>query len=148
MSNPAEESKAAEATRTVVMERVFAHPPEKVWRALTESKLLAQWLMNNDFEPETGRAFQFRAEPMPQWNGVIDCKVLVMEPLKWLSYSWVSMGLESVVVFTLTPAEGGTQLRMEQSGFRADQEHAYKGASYGWQKFFDGLEHLLDGGAR
>jgi uncharacterized protein YndB with AHSA1/START domain len=147
MSNSAEESKAAEATRSVVVERVFAHAPEKLWRALTESKLLAQWLMNNDFEPVTGQEFQFRAEPMPQWNGVIDCKVLVVEPLQRLSYTWVSGGLESVVLFTLTPAEDGTRLRMEQSGFRADQEHAYKGASYGWQNFFNGLEHLLDGGA-
>ena len=143
MSNPAEESRAAEGTRSVVVERVFAHSPEKLWRALTESKLLAQWVMNNDFEPEMGRVFQFRAEPMPQWNGVIDCKVLVVEPLKRLSYSWASMGLESVVLFTLTPAEGGTHLRMEQSGFRTDQEHAFKGATYGWRRYFEELEHLL-----
>ena len=143
MSNPAEESRAAEGTRSVVVERVFAHSPEKLWRALTESKLLAQWVMNNDFEPEMGRVFQFRAEPMPQWNGVIDCKVLVVEPLKRLSYSWASMGLESVVLFTLTPAEGGTHLRMEQSGFRPDQGQAYGGAKFGWQNFFAKLEEVL-----
>ncbi len=67
-------------------ERVFPHPPEKLRRALTESPLLAQWLMNNDFEPVIGRKFQFRADPMPNWNGVIDCEVLVVEPLEQIRY--------------------------------------------------------------
>ena len=139
------ESNAAETTRTLVIERVFPHPPEKLWRALTESPLLAQWLLNNDFEPVVGRKFQFRSDPVPNWNGVIDCEVLAVEPLKQLSYSWGTLGLGSVVLFTLTPAEGGTHLRMEHSGFRADQEQAYKGANYGWQRFFGNLERVLGG---
>jgi uncharacterized protein YndB with AHSA1/START domain len=143
MNNPAEGSNAAEGTRTVVIERVFPHALEKVWRAISESPLVAQWLVKNDFEPVVGRKFQFRFDPMPQWDGVIDCQVLVVEPLKRLSYSWGSLGLESVVLFTLTPAEGGTHLRMEQSGFRPDQQQAYGGAKYGWQKFFDGLERVV-----
>ena len=136
---------SVETTRTVVIERVFAHSPEKLWRALTESPLLAQWLMNNDFEPQVGRKFQFRADPVPNWDGIIDCEVLVVDPLKQLSYSWGTLGLGSVVLFTLTPAEGGTSLRMEQSGFRPDQEFAYKGATYGWQKFLGALEQVLGG---
>jgi uncharacterized protein YndB with AHSA1/START domain len=131
--------------RTVVLERVFPHGPEKVWRALTENRLIAQWLMKNDFEPVVGRKFQFRAEPMPQWDGVIDSEVLIVDDLKRLSYSWNSSGLESVVLFTLTPAEGGTHVRMEQSGFRPDQQQAYGGAKYGWQRFFDGLERIVGG---
>ena len=145
MSNPAALSNTAESTRTLVIERVFPHPPEKLWRALTESPLLAQWLMNNDFEPAVGRRFQFRADPVPNWNGVIDCEVLIVDPLKQLSYSWSALGLDSVVLFTLTPAEGGTHLRMEHSGFRPDQEMAYKGANYGWQKFFGSLERVVGG---
>ena len=136
-------SDATESTRSVVVERVFAHSPEKVWRALTESPLMAEWLLKNDFAPTVGKRFQFRSEPMPQWDGMIDCEVLVVEPLKRLSYSWAALGLESVVEFTLTPAEGGTHLRMEQSGFRADQEMAYKGAGYGWQRFLGALEKVL-----
>jgi uncharacterized protein YndB with AHSA1/START domain len=135
-----------ESTRTVVIERVFAHPPEKLWRALTEGPLIAQWLMKNDFEPVAGRKFQFRSEPMPQWDGVIDCEVLVVDPLKQLSYSWGALGLDSIVLFTLTPAEGGTQVRMEHSGFRPDQQQAFGGAKYGWQKFLGNLERLLEGG--
>ena len=147
MSNAAEVGNAAEGTRTVVVERVFPHAPEKVWRALTESPLVTQWLMKNDFEPVVGRKFQFRSEPVPNWNGVIDCEVLIVDPLKQLSYTWGSLGLESVVLFTLTAVEGGTHLRMEHSGFRPDQQQAYGGAKYGWQHFFDGLERVLGGGA-
>lgn len=140
MMNPVEN------TRIVVTERTFPHSQEKLWRALTESPLLAQWLMNNDFEPVVERKFQLRAEPVPGWDGVIDCEVLIVDAPKTLSYSWRSMGLDSVVRFTLTPAQGGTHLRMEQSGFRADQQAAYQGATYGWQKFFVSLERVLGGG--
>lgn len=137
MSNPA----------TLIVERAFAHPPEKLWRALTETALLAEWLMNNDFEPTVGRAFQFRSQPAPGWDGVIDCKVLVVDPLKQLSYTWSSMGAEFVVLFTLASAEGGTHLRMEQSGFGPEMPQAYGGAKYGWQNFFNKLDKVLGGGA-
>jgi len=147
MSNPAAGSSVsspAESTRTVVVERVFPHPPEKLWRALTESPLLAQWLMKSDFKPVAGHRFQFRAEPAPNWSGTIDCEVLAVEPLKRLSYSWGALGVGSVVLWTLTPAEGGTHLRMEQSGFGPDREANYKGAMYGWRKFFGNLERMVE----
>jgi uncharacterized protein YndB with AHSA1/START domain len=42
------------ATRSLVVERVIPHPPEKIWRALTEGPLIEEWLMANDsgFRPE------------------------------------------------------------------------------------------------
>ena len=140
-------SNSPDDTRTLVIEKVFHHPPEKLWRALTESPLLAQWLLKNDFQPVVGQKFQFRSEPMPQWDGMIGCEVLVVEPLKQLSYTWSALGLESVVLWTLTPAESGTHVRMEQSGFRPDQQQAYGGAKYGWQRFLDNLERVLGGDA-
>ena len=76
---------------------------------------------------------------MANWNGVIESEVRVVEPNSKLSYSWVSMGLESTVVWTLVATGGGTLLRMEHSGFRSDQDAAYKGANYGWQKFIGNL---------
>ncbi len=130
-------------TSTLVIERVFAHPPEKLWRALTESSLLAEWLMSNDFEPVAGRRFRFQAGAMPTWDGAIDCEVQVVEPWKRLSYRWSALGLDSVVLWMLTAVDTGTRLRLEHSGFRADQEKAYKGANYGWQKFLGNLERLL-----
>jgi uncharacterized protein YndB with AHSA1/START domain len=115
------------------------------------SPLLAQWMMNNDFEPVAGHKFQFRAEPMPNWNGIVDCEVLIVDPLKSLTYSWGVGGSESgmqwVVEWTLTPADGGTHVRMEQSGFHPDQQAAYQGANYGWQRFFGNLERVLGGAA-
>jgi len=136
-------SEVSTATRSVVVEKEFAYPPEKVWRALTESDLIVQWLMENDFRPEVGHVFQLRSTPMPHWNGIIDCKVVTVEPPERLSYTWGSMGMESVVAWTLAPTPGGTLVRMEQSGFREDQEANYKGAMYGWQKFFGGLERVV-----
>ena len=131
-------------TRTLVIEREMPHPPEKIWRALTQSSLMEEWLMKNDFQPEVGHRFTFRATPMAKWNGVIDCEVKAVEPYSRLSYSWGSLGMESVVTFTLTPTESGTHLRMEQSGFRPDQEANYKGANYGWQKFIGNLERVVE----
>lgn len=137
-------SQSEEQTRSVVIEKIFAHPPEKLWRALTEPALLTQWLLRNNFLPEIGREFQFRNEPVGGWDGVIECKVLAIHPLQRLVYSWRAFGHESTVEFTLAPAEGGTHLRMEHSGFRADQDAAYQGAHYGWQRFIGKLQRLID----
>ncbi len=86
---------------------------------------------------------------MRNWNGIVDCEVLVVEPLRRLSYNWgvggSDSGLQWVVLWTLTPAEGGTHVRMEQSGFRPDQQAAYQGAKYGWQKFIGNLERVIGG---
>jgi uncharacterized protein YndB with AHSA1/START domain len=133
------------ATRSLVIERELPHPPQKIWRALTQGALIKEWLMDNDFQPVVGHKFNFRSPPMPQWDGIIASEVLVIEPHKKLSYSWGSMGLESVVVWTLVPTKGGTLVRMEQSGFRPDQEANYQGANYGWQKFIGGLERVVGG---
>ena len=138
-------------TRSLVIERVMPHAPEKIWRALTQGALIAEWLMANDFQPVVGHKFTFRMEPIAHWNGVTDCEVLAVEPLKRLSYSWsasgaeAANGLKTVVTWTLTPAEGGVCVRMEQSGFRPQDERNYKGASYGWQKFVAGLDRVAGG---
>jgi len=132
-------------TRTVVVEREMAHSPEKIWRALTEGRLIEEWLMTNDFLPVVGHRFTFRAAPVPGWSGIIESEVLVVEPHVRLVYSWGSMGVGSVVTWTLTPTESGTHLRMEQSGFGPDQEANYKGAKYGWNKFIGNLERIVGG---
>jgi uncharacterized protein YndB with AHSA1/START domain len=131
--------------RTLVIEKELPHPPEKVWRALTQSPLMKEWLMESDFQPVVGHKFQFRSKPMPNWNGIIDSEVLVVEPHKKLSYSWGSLGLESVVVWTLAATEGGTLLRFEQTGFGPDQGANYNGAKYGWTGFIGKLEQVVGG---
>jgi uncharacterized protein YndB with AHSA1/START domain len=136
---------ATPTTRSVVIEKELTHPPGKIWRALTQGPLIKEWMMENDFQPVVGHKFSFRSTPVPNWNGVIESKVLVVEPNKKLSYSWGALGLESVVVWTLVATKSGTLLRMEHSGFRPDQEAAYKGANYGWRKFIGGLERVVAG---
>jgi uncharacterized protein YndB with AHSA1/START domain len=127
----------ANDTKTVIVEREMPHALEKIWRALTQGTLIEEWLMKNDFKPVVGQRFEFRAD----W-GAVDCRVLAVEPNKTLSYTWEAFGLKSVVTWTLTATGTGTQVRMEQSGFREDQQQAYQGAKYGWQKFFAGLERV------
>ena len=129
--------------RTLVIEREMPHPPEKIWRALTQSPLIEEWLMTNDFQPVVGHRFNFRATPAPGWNGVIECEVMAVEPPSRLSYSWGTLGTKSAVTWTLTPTQGGTHLRMEQTGFRSEQDAAYKGATYGWRKFIGNLEQVV-----
>lgn len=132
----------ANETKTLVIERDMPHSPEKIWRALTQGALIKEWLMDNDFEPVVGHHFKFRSTPVPGWNGIIDSEVLVIEPHKKLSYSWGTMGMKSLVVWTLAASKSGTLVRMEQSGFRSEQDAAYKGATYGWQKFLGNLEKV------
>jgi uncharacterized protein YndB with AHSA1/START domain len=135
---------ATATTRSLVIEREMPHPQEKIWRALTEGKLIEEWLMKNDFQPVVGHRFTFRSTPVPGWNGIIDSEVLVVEPTSRLTYGWASMGMESVVTWTLTPTVGGTHVRMEHSGFPSEDSASYKGAKYGWQKFIGNLEHVVE----
>ncbi|MDQ8727710.1 SRPBCC domain-containing protein [Bradyrhizobium sp. LHD-71] len=132
MSNPATE------VRSVVVEREMPYPPEKIWRALTQSHLIEEWLMKNDFKPDEGHRFNFSAD----WGGV-EGRVETVDPNRTLAYTWDTKDLRSVITWTLTPTGTGTLLRMEQSGFRADQEPYYRGAQAGWQRFFGALEQVL-----
>jgi uncharacterized protein YndB with AHSA1/START domain len=132
------------STKSVVVEREMPHPPEKVWRALTQGELIKQWLMDNDFRPAVGHEFTFRAKPVPHWDGVIEGKVLVVdEPNKRLTYTWATMGLASVVQWTLIPTSAGTLVRMEHSGFPEENVAAINGARYGWKNFLNNLEHVI-----
>ena len=137
-------NKGAE-TRSVVVEREFAHAPEKLWRALTQPHLMQEWLMKNDFVPQVGHRFKLTGD----WGGVLDCEVLEIEPNRTLSYTWdfvhedAAYNLKSVVTFTLEPTATGTRLRMEQAGFRPDQKQAFGGAHAGWKRFLDKLDGVL-----
>jgi uncharacterized protein YndB with AHSA1/START domain len=136
---------------TVVIERLFNHPPERVWRALTQQWLIAEWLMANDFRPDVGHRFTLKTTPMPYWDGVVECEVLEIEPMSRLVYSWNTnapdgaVGLETIVQFTVTETDSGTLVRIEQSGFRADQPDNWRGAQYGWGRNLQRLAEQLVG---
>lgn len=134
-------------TKSIVVERVMPHPAEKVWRALTQSHLIAEWLMQNDFEPAEGHSFTFRATPVPGWSGVTNCVVLTVDEPRTLAYSWgdgteSDTGLKTVVTWTLTPEGSGTRVRMEHSGFRPQDEAGYKGMGGGWPRILERLEEI------
>lgn len=116
---------AKSAADSLEFECELPEPPEKVWRALTEPKLLAAWMMPNDIRPEIGNRFAFAGPDAP-----IDCEVLDAEPGRLLRYSWreqaktgdagqaLDSPLDSIVTFTLDRTiSGGTHLRIVHDGF-------------------------------
>jgi uncharacterized protein YndB with AHSA1/START domain len=132
--------------QSVLVERTLPHAPEKVWRALTETALIADWLMPSDFKAVVGHRFSFRTEPAHGWSGVVESEVLEVEPARRLVYRWASDGgLDTVVAWTLAPAPGGTRLTMEQSGFRPQDVRNRQGAEFGWIRNIDALARVLDG---
>jgi len=133
-------------TESIAFEFDLHHAPDKVWRALTDPALLAEWLLPAlDLKLEPGAAFTFQREPLPNWDGTVKCRFLEIEPQRKLSYAWVvgDMGIDTVVTFTLTPTASGTRLSLVQSGFRPDQKQNFGGARYGWRMMGGKLLDLL-----
>src|SRR5579863_7455553 len=110
--------------RTIKHNLFYSHTPEIVWEYLTNSALISQWLMPNDFQPIVGHDFTFRTKPIPlfEFDGIVYCKVLEIIPYKTLSYSWKGgpgngkINLDSIVVWKLSPKDGGTEVLLEHSG--------------------------------
>ena len=132
---------------TISFEFDLRHPPEKVWRALTDPALLAEWLLPAvGLELEPGAAFTLKSQPYPGWDGTVDCRFVEIETHRKLSYTWVvggDLGLNTVVTFTLTPTESGTRLSLVQSGFKPEQKQNFGGARYGWKMMGGKLIDLL-----
>jgi uncharacterized protein YndB with AHSA1/START domain len=126
---------------TVVLERTFRHSMEKVWRALTDSSLLAEWMLPNDFQAEVGKMFTLRAKPMPQWDGIVEGEVLEIIPQRRLRYAWRSPASIEINV-ELTPVDEGVHLKVELSG---PEKPAVGGAKYGWEQLYlPALERVLE----
>jgi uncharacterized protein YndB with AHSA1/START domain len=131
-------------TESLVFEFDLHHAPEKVWRALTDPVLLAEWLLPVvELKLEPGAAFTLKAPPQPGWDGLVSCRVLEIEAHRKLSYTWVVGDIDTVVTFALTPTASGTRLSLVQSGFRPDQKRNFGGARYGWKIMGGKLVDLL-----
>jgi uncharacterized protein YndB with AHSA1/START domain len=131
-------------SESISFEFDFHHSPEKVWRALTDPVLLAEWLLPViDLELEPGAAFTFKSPPKPGWDGVVNCRFLEIEVHRKLSWRWVVGDMDTIVTFTLTPTATGTRLSLVQSGFRPDQKQNFGGARYGWRMMGGKLVDLL-----
>ena len=121
------------------------HSPEKVWRALTDPELLKDWLLPAiGMKLEKGAAFTFRTEPVGGWDGVVQCRIADIEPMRKLSYDWGVGDMATVVTFTLTPTATGTRMLLVQSGFKESQKKNFGGARYGWKMMGGKLVDLLE----
>ena len=133
-------------TQDIVVDEVFPHAPETIWKTLTKGELMARWLgmTPRGFEPVKGKQFTYQTTPGGAWDGVIQCEVLEVIPNQRLVYSWkggheqnVGYGapLDTVVTFTLSKVENGTRLRAVHSGFVLPRnETAFKNMGDGWKK--------------
>jgi uncharacterized protein YndB with AHSA1/START domain len=133
-------------TESISFELDLKHAPEKVWRALTDPELLAEWLLpvaGRELQLEPGTAFTFKTDPYPGWDGIVNCRVVEIEPHRKLTYAWTVPFLDTVVTFTLTPTPTGTRLSLVQSGFKPDQKQNFGGARYGWKMMGGKLVDLL-----
>lgn len=120
------------------------HPPERVWRALTDPALLAEWLLPTiGFDLAPGTAFTLKTQAYPGWDGTVHCRMIEAEPPRRLSYAWTVPFLDTVVTFTLTPTAGGTRLTIVQTGFTPEQKREFGGARYGWTMMGAKLVDLL-----
>ncbi len=138
------------ASLTLVFD--LAHPPARVWRALTEPALMSQWLLSvAQLDLRQGAAFTLQAPPQPGWDGTVQCRFVEIEALRRLSYSWVVGQLDTVVTFTLHPTASGTRLTVHQTGFQDHQKPNFGGARYGWKlmggRLIDLLAHASEGDA-
>ena len=132
-------------TESISFEFDLHHKPEKVWRALTDPVLLAEWLLPVvDLKLELGAGFTFKTQPYPGWDGTVSCRFVEIETHRKLSYTWSVPTLDTVVTFTLTPTASGTRLSLVQSGFTPDQKRESGGARYGWKMMGDRLVDLLE----
>jgi uncharacterized protein YndB with AHSA1/START domain len=132
-------------TEAISFEFDLPHGPEKVWRALTDPALLTEWLLPvADLKLEPEAAFTLQAPPQPGWDGTVSCRILEIDALRKLSYTWVVGDIDTVVTFTLTPTASGTRLSLVQSGFKPDQKRNFAGARYGWNMMGGRLVELLE----
>lgn len=135
-------------TADVILDFHYEAPIEKVWEALTESNLLKEWIMDNNFKAEVGYNFEFTSEPNEWWDGIISGEVLVVEEPTKLEYKWISAGEETVVTWTLTQSTSKeTDLHFEMSGFSEETKArpgAIQGAIYSWSEFAKKLKTIVE----
>ena len=142
-------------THAIEVEKMLPFPPERVWRTLTRSDLLAKWLMPNDFEPVVGYRFTFQTKPMGDWDGIVRCQVLQCDPPLVLRYSWkggaesnpdYGSRLDSTVTWTLTRVEAGTHVKMVHDGFVfPGNQFAFNVMGQGWGRIFDAIARVTAG---
>jgi uncharacterized protein YndB with AHSA1/START domain len=143
------------ATQAIVVDEVFPHAPETLWRTITNGELMGRWLMKpTGFAPVEGTRFTFQTTAAGAWDGTIHCQVLEVVPHSRFAYSWsggdagnagYGSRLDTVVTWFLSKAENGTRVRLVHSGFiMPTNETAFRNMSEGWGKVLPRLGALVD----
>lgn len=132
--------------RDLKLSAFYPFPPDRVWKALTDSRALSVWLMPNDFKPQIGHKFNFRTKPAPGFDGVVHCEVMELVEQKRLSFSWKGGPVDTVVSFELEKAPNGTSVRFEQKGFDGAKSIMVSFLlNRGWKKMFSkSLPHVIE----
>jgi uncharacterized protein YndB with AHSA1/START domain len=139
----------------IVVDEIFPHSPEAIWRTLTTGSLIGRWLMEpSGFEAVAGNRFTYKTKPAGAWDGTIHCQVLEAVPNARLVYAWkggdegnIGYGapLDTVVTWTLSKAANGTRLRLVHSGFVLPRnESAFRSMGEGWKKVVPKLGAITD----
>jgi len=138
-------------TQDIVIDELFPHAPEVLWRTLTTGDIIGRWLMvPSGFDAVVGNRFTYQTTASGAWDGVIHCEVLEVVPNRRFTYAWTSghdsiatgygARLETVVTFTLTPEGNGTRLKLVHAGFVVPRnEAACQNMRKGWQKILGNL---------
>ncbi|MEB3179036.1 MAG: SRPBCC domain-containing protein [Nostocaceae cyanobacterium] len=114
--------------RDLKMDVFYPHPPQRVWRAITNSKAMAAWLMENDFQPRVGHKFRFQYSTLPGLEGWIECEVIELDEPRRLSFTWRDslMSKPSIVVWKLAPVDGGTRVQLQHRAIALEILHTEK----------------------
>ncbi|WP_375452781.1 SRPBCC domain-containing protein [uncultured Devosia sp.] len=142
-------------TQDILVDEIFPHAPETIWKTLTTASLMGRWLMMpTGFEPVEGKRFTYQTKAAGAWDGTIHCQVLEVKPNERLVYAWtggheenVGYGsrLDTVVTFMLSKIEGGTRLRLVHSGFVLPRnDTAFQNMSEGWKKVVVNIASIVD----
>ncbi len=141
-------------TQDIVVDEVFPHAPETIWKVLTTGELIGRWLMApTGFEPREGTHFTFQTTPAGEWDGAIHCQVLEVRPNERLAFAWkggheantgYGSRLDTVVSWTLSRVEGGTRLQLVHSGFVTPKnDSAFETMSEGWKKVVQNIGAIV-----
>lgn len=134
-------------TESVRREMTLAAPVSRVWRALTDSAEIAEWMYPNDFKPKVGHRFTLQVPSRPDFDGIVRGEVLECVPEATLRFTWAGGDVAGTTVsHALDAVADGTLLRFEHEGFDLDAawgEQALKGAEYGWNLMLGRLNELV-----
>lgn len=141
-------------TQDIVVDEIFPHAPETIWKTLTDGELIGRWMMPPiGFELVQGKSFVFKTKPAGEWDGTIHCQILEVVPNERLAYAWkgghesnrgYGSKLETIVTWTLARVANGTRVRLVHSGFVLPKnDTAYQNMSEGWNKVLRNLDAVV-----